>query len=178
VLDTQDSSLIVINNLNDEYFSDYLGEFKYIKTHLDTYGNIPDKASFLSKFPNFDVLSVTESDSYLIDELYQDRNKRFLAKTFNNVRKLLNEGKVDEAMSVYTNASNDMTRAVYEIDLESGNAVKLFDRITYEYKLIDNFGGEGEGLTLLSMEDGSYIHTLQLGALFIDSSLNHYSYNG
>ena len=74
--------------------------------------------------------------------------------------------------------TNDMTRAVYKIDLESGNAVKLFDRITYEYKLIDNFGGEGEGLTLLSMEDGSYIHTLQLGALFIDSSLNHYSYNG
>lgn len=113
VLDTQDSSLLVINNLTEEYFSDYLGEFKYIKTHLDTYGNIPDKASFLSKFPNFDVLSVTETDSYLIDELYQDRNKRFLAKTFNNVRKLLNEGKVDEAMNAYTSASSDMTQAIH-----------------------------------------------------------------
>lgn len=121
VLDTQDSSLIVINNLTEEYFSDYLGEFRYIKTHLETYGNVPDKASFLSKFPNFDVLSVTETDSYLIDELYQDRNKRFLAKTFNNVRKLLNEGKVDEAMSVYTNASNDMTRAVH---LDSVDIIK------------------------------------------------------
>jgi replicative DNA helicase len=121
VLDNQDSSLIVINNLTEEYFSDYLGEFRYIKTHLDSYGNIPDKASFLSKFPNFDVLNVTESDSYLIDELYQDRNKRFLAKTFNNVRKLLNEGKVDEAMSAYTNASNDMTRAVH---LDSVDLIK------------------------------------------------------
>ncbi len=74
--------------------------------------------------------------------------------------------------------TNDMTRAVYEIDLISGSVTKLFDRITYEYKYIDNFGGEGEGLTLLAMEDGSFIHTLQLGALFIDSSLNHYSYNG
>jgi len=70
--------------------------------------------------------------------------------------------------------TNDMTRSVYMIDLETGEARKLFDRIAYEYKLIDNFGGEGEGLTLLRMEDGSYIHTLQLGALFIDATLRHY----
>ncbi len=70
--------------------------------------------------------------------------------------------------------TNDMKRSVYKIDLSSGKAEKLFERITYEYKLIDNFGGEGEGLTLLSMEDGTYIHTLQLGALFIDASLRHY----
>lgn len=71
--------------------------------------------------------------------------------------------------------TNDMTRSVYKIDLLSGEAEKLFDRITYEYKLIDNFGGEGEGLTLLKMEDGTYIHTLQLGALFVDASLRHYN---
>lgn len=72
--------------------------------------------------------------------------------------------------------TNDMTRAVFTIDLATGEVTKLFDRIMYEYKLIDNFGGEGEGLTLLKMEDGTYIHTLQLGALFIDSSLRHYKY--
>ena len=113
VLDTKDASLIVINNLTEEYFSDYIGEFRYIKTHLDTYGNVPDKESFLSKFPDFDVVSVSETNSYLIDELYQDRNKRFLAKTFNNVRKLLNDGKTAEAMNVYTTASQDMTRAIH-----------------------------------------------------------------
>lgn len=70
--------------------------------------------------------------------------------------------------------TNDMTRAVFTVDLSDGTVTKLFDRIMYEYKLIDNFGGEGEGLTLLYMEDGTFIHTLQLGALFIDSSLRHY----
>jgi len=113
VLDTRDASLIVINNLTEEYFSDYLGEFRYIRTHLDTYGNVPDKESFLSKFPEFDVLNVTETDSYLIDELYQDRNKRFLARTFNNIRKLLNDGRTEEAMNVYTQASQDMTKALH-----------------------------------------------------------------
>lgn len=70
--------------------------------------------------------------------------------------------------------TNDMTRAVYTVDAETGEAEKLFDRITYEYKLIDNFGGEGEDLTILPMEDGTYIHTLQIGALFIDATLRHY----
>ena len=113
VLDERDSSLIVLNNLTEDYFSDYIGEFRYIRTHLDTYGNVPDKESFLAKFPNFDILSVGETNSYLIDALYQDRNKRFLAKTFNEVRKLLQEGKTDEAMSVYTRASQDMTKAIH-----------------------------------------------------------------
>ena len=70
--------------------------------------------------------------------------------------------------------SNDITRAVYSVDVNTGEVTKLFDRIMYEYKYIDNFGGEGEGLTLLKCEDGTYIHTLQLGALFIDASLRHY----
>lgn len=70
--------------------------------------------------------------------------------------------------------TNDMTRAVYAADAVTGEVEKLFDRITYEYKLIDNFGGEGEDLTILPMEDGTYIHTLQIGALFIDATLRHY----
>lgn len=113
ILDTKDAYLLVVNNLTEDYFSDYVGEFRYIKTHLDEYGIIPDKESFLSKFPNFDVVVVNEPASYLVDELYRDRNKRFLAKTFNKVRTLLMEGKTDEAMQVYTNASQDMSKSVH-----------------------------------------------------------------
>ena len=71
-------------------------------------------------------------------------------------------------------ATNDKTRAVYKIDLESGNIVKYFDRIMYEYSIIKNFGGEGEGITVLPMEDGTLFHALDIGALFIDSNLRHY----
>ena len=72
--------------------------------------------------------------------------------------------------------TNDMTRAVYTVDCKTGEVEKLFERIMYEYKLIDNLGGEGEGLTILPMADGTLIHTLQVGTLFIDSSLRHYSW--
>lgn len=70
--------------------------------------------------------------------------------------------------------TNDSTRAVYTIEPETGKVTKLFDRIMYQPKLIDNFGGEGEDLTVYPMPDGTLIHALNLGVLFIDANLRHY----
>ncbi len=71
-------------------------------------------------------------------------------------------------------ATNDATRAVYQVNVETGEVTKYFDRIMYQPLLIDNFGGEGEGITVLEMEDGTVFHALDLGVLFIDSNLRHY----
>lgn len=111
LLSEQDSSLIILNNIDESFFSDYTSEFRYIKEHLDTYGKIPDTITFLDKFPNFDIIKVSEDSNFLIDELYRDKNRRFLAKVFNKVRNLLNEGKTDEAMQVYMNTSNEVASA-------------------------------------------------------------------
>lgn len=73
-------------------------------------------------------------------------------------------------------ATNDSTRAVYCIDVETGRVNKCFDRIMYQPKLIDNFGGEGEDITVLEMDDGTVLHALDVGALFIDSNLRHYKF--
>ena len=112
ILQNKDASIITLNNLNDSFFSDYKDEFNYIKNHLDSYGNVPDQESFLASFPNFDVIKVSENSRYIIDELYKDKNKRMLANTFNNVRKLLEEGKVEEAVKLYSNASQDVSQVV------------------------------------------------------------------
>lgn len=111
ILDTQDASFIILNNINDEFFSDYKNEFNFIKEHLDTYSCVPDKATFLSKFPDFDIIQVNESPNYIIDALYEDKNRRALAAIFNKVRKLLNDGKTDEAMNLYTSAASSMATA-------------------------------------------------------------------
>lgn len=113
IIQKQDSSILLLNNLNQDYFSDYPNEYNFINNHLSQYGKIPDQVSFLSKFPEFTVLEVNEPTSYLLNELYSDYNTRFLANTFNKVRNLLQQGKTEEAMQVYTNASNDMVKAVH-----------------------------------------------------------------
>lgn len=111
IINNKDSSLLLLNNLNEEFFSDYPNEFGFIRRHLSEYGKVPDMASFLDKFPDFEVLEVSEPTSYLLGELYKDRNTRFLAKTFNSIRKLLGEGKTDEAMRLYSKASEEMVQA-------------------------------------------------------------------
>lgn len=111
LLTEQDSSLLILNNIDESFFSDYTNEYKFIKQHLDLYGKIPDVITFLDKFPNFDIIKVSEDSNFLIDELYRDKNKRFLAKIFNKVRNLLNEGKTDEAMQIYMNAQSEVASA-------------------------------------------------------------------
>ena len=111
ILDTSDKSILELNNINDEFFSDYKDEYNYIRNHISRYGNVPDKETFLNTFPDFDIVQVNESTNYLIDELYKDRNRRMLAKTFNEVKDLLNSDRVDDAMKVYLNATENVVKA-------------------------------------------------------------------
>ena len=72
VLQTKDLSIIEENQLTEEYFPEYEEEFKYIMTHVTDYGNVPDKATFLAQFPQFEMVEVTESDQYLIDTIREE----------------------------------------------------------------------------------------------------------
>ena len=110
ILADKDASFLTLNNLTEDFFSDYQKEFRYIRDHIQQYGNVPDTESFLAEFPQFDILTVNESSRYLLDELYKDYNTRSLAKTFNKIRNLLVEGKVEEAVKLYTSASQDLSK--------------------------------------------------------------------
>ena len=112
ILQDKDSSLIILNNLDDSYFSDYKAEFNYIKNHLNTYGNVCDQESFLNVFPEFPIVNVTESDQFLIKELVQEKNKNYLAKNFNEIRLLLLDNKIDDAAAILKQAADDMSKAV------------------------------------------------------------------
>ena len=76
LISSQDTSVITLNNLTSEFFSDYETEYEFILNHLNSYGNIPDITTFVDTFPNFDVFQVHEPVNYLVDKLYEDRNSR------------------------------------------------------------------------------------------------------
>lgn len=106
ILNTNDTNFITENNLTPEFFSDYPAEFAYIQKHINDYGKVPDLETFLAKYPSFDLIKVSETNQYLVDALYEDRNKRFLIKSFNEMRDLLNAGKTDEAMNKFATSSS------------------------------------------------------------------------
>ncbi len=70
--------------------------------------------------------------------------------------------------------TNDITRAVYSVDIATGEVQKLFDRIGFKYKYIENFGGEGEDVTVMTVEGEPMICTLQIGVTFTDATLRGY----
>ena len=113
LLQSKDRSVLLVNSIDESFFSEYYAEFRFIKDHIDAYEDIPDKISFVAKFPRFDFIEVGEPAEYLVEELYRDKNKRALAKTFNEVRNLINDGKVDEAMSTYLRAADIVNTATH-----------------------------------------------------------------
>lgn len=127
VIETSDSSLIEMNSLDNSYFPEYKKEFDFIKEHLDRYHQVPDKETFLGKFPDFKYLDVKEPNSFLLQELINDRNQRYLASSFNKVRDCIMKGDVDNAMKIYRNGIDGLKTG---ITLESVDI--LHDKSRYE----------------------------------------------
>ena len=72
ILATSDNSIVEDNLLTEEYFVGYENEYNFIQEHLKEYGNVPDKATFLAKFPDIELVEVTESDRYLVDTVREE----------------------------------------------------------------------------------------------------------
>lgn len=97
ILKTGDLSFITVNNFSADYFSDYPAEYHFILDHYNTYGKVPDKETFISKFPNFDFIEVTEPDSFLADELYGDKFFRDLVGTVSSLKADVSQKDVTKA---------------------------------------------------------------------------------
>ena len=72
VLKTSDMSIVVDNNLTSDMFIEYENEFNFIQDFYNKYGKVPDTETFLSNFPEFNLVDVQESDDYLLDKLNEE----------------------------------------------------------------------------------------------------------
>lgn len=72
IIKTSNFDLVLENNLSKEMFLNYEEEFEYIDNFYKQYGKVPDKETFLSQFPDFNLIEVTESDKYLIDKINEE----------------------------------------------------------------------------------------------------------
>lgn len=136
LLKTKDSSILLVNNLNEDFFSDYKNEYNFIINHLREYGNIPDSITFLNNFPSFDIIEVSESPDFLIDKLYEDKNTRVLASIFNKIKKHLMEGDIDKAMELYTSSTDVVLKAKH---IDSVDILTNTDRYEAYLQRCENF---------------------------------------
>lgn len=72
IINSKDFSIVENNLLTEEYFVGYENEFKFIKDHVDKYKTVPDQATFLANFPEFELVECNESDKYLVDTIREE----------------------------------------------------------------------------------------------------------
>ena len=72
VIATHNLDIIEKNLLTIDYFKGYEKEYQFIQDHYRAYGNVPDEATFISQFPDIDLVEVTESDDYLVDKVREE----------------------------------------------------------------------------------------------------------
>lgn len=89
VLNDKDISLIANNNLTEDYFLNYVDEYNFILNHYGKYGNVPDLETFLDKFPDFQVVKVSENDEYLITTIREEAQYAKTVPILNKVADLL-----------------------------------------------------------------------------------------
>lgn len=113
VIQSGDISIIQDNYLTKDYFVGYEEEYNFIKNHLDTYGNVPDKATFLSHFNEFELVDVNESDRYLVDTIKEEYLYYCSVPIIQKAAELL---KTDSIA-----ASEYMTQAFNELQVNTGS---------------------------------------------------------
>ena len=112
ILETGDYSIIEDNCITDEFFvgTGYEEEFAFIRDHIKQYGNVPDKATFISKFQVYKnkLVEVTESDKYLIDTLREEYLFRRAVPVIEKIVDLANTD-ANAACEYMMNAVKDLT---------------------------------------------------------------------
>ena len=97
VIQTGNNDIIEDNLLDESYFPGYEEEYNFIQDHVKTYGNVPDKATFSGKFPDFELVEVTETDRYLVSALREENLYQRAVPIIQNSAKLF---KVDSNEAV------------------------------------------------------------------------------
>lgn len=89
ILKDKSTSLLTLNNITDDYFVTYTSEYEFIRDHVQKYGNVPDKETFLAKFPDFTIVEVSETDKYLIDTFNEEHLYSMAVPVVNKIAELM-----------------------------------------------------------------------------------------
>ena len=78
-------------NIEKRHLLGYESEFEYIVDHFNKYGKVPDLATFLTKFPDTEIIDVLEPTEYIIHNLKEDYLYEQGVKLFTEAAKMLEQ---------------------------------------------------------------------------------------
>lgn len=81
-----EKELDTLLSYDESYYSLYPEQIKFIFAHRDKYNRVPDPFTFLSEFPDFDIITVSESLEYLEAGIKENKQYILLMNTFNKLK--------------------------------------------------------------------------------------------
>jgi replicative DNA helicase len=121
--------------INADFFPNYKKEWNYILAHYKKYSKVPDQATFLANFTEFDLLDVLEPQKYLLENLREDYVFRNAADLFNEsvellkqnafegLRNILSKGEkllVNNSITQGTDINNIVNQKIADINSKKG----------------------------------------------------------
>ena len=89
VLKDKSLSILSLNGITEDYFVTYTDEYSFIAEHFRDFGNVPDKETFLAKFPSFTPVDVNESNKYLVDTFNEEHLYAVTVPVLNMIAELM-----------------------------------------------------------------------------------------
>jgi len=136
VLQYASINLLVQNNITPEKFStSYQNEAVFIYNHYNKYGKVPDRATMLEHFEDFDIIDVDESEKYLVEKFRETLIYRLQLDAANDWGEALADPDSEKSLKVIKDKLNEIE------NINVGNTVGV-DII----KQTDRFGRYKEAL--------------------------------
>lgn len=108
ILQNKDFSIVTLNNLTEKHFFAFKAEFLFIKAHYEQYRTIPDRLTFLDRFPEFELQDINEPDTYLLERLFEDYNQSYIVSKFSEMKKLLESDDTTSAVELFKSAVDNL----------------------------------------------------------------------
>ncbi len=107
ILDKNNLDSYILAGITKEYFSNYEEEFNFIYNHHRQYNKVPDLATFLSRFRDFEVTEVLESTKFLVYRLKEEYLFVKGREVFQDCAKIL-EDNAFEGLNAIISKSNEL----------------------------------------------------------------------
>lgn len=126
ILEDRSLDFLLKNKLYINKFYKKKAELQYILNHFEKYGQVPDKETFINKFPDFEFIVVNESEEYLVENLLEE-------DTFQKALPILKEASnIMETDSVQ--AVKYLTKHLQDLEIKKSDSIDLINQAEIRYK--------------------------------------------
>jgi replicative DNA helicase len=122
ILERKSVDIVKRYELDKDFFPGYGEEYEYIMDYYNRYNGVPDVTTFLSKFPDFELLEVGEPDMALIEAIKEARGYSLIAPALQAIDEVARVNSV-EAAKLMQDKAKEILQSVSVLRFSTGTDI-------------------------------------------------------